>query len=93
MRWSVWAKCVAEDLCLAVEEGAAGALEYEGDEVLGVGAIEIDLLGVTVRDKNGDEEMEDEEAPGVGASEIDALGVTARVGAGAGEGAGAVEMN
>ena len=81
---------------MAVVEGAAGALEDEEDEALGVGAIEIDVLGLTAGDKDGDEEIEEEEegdkedeALGVVAIEIeiDVLGVTA------GTGAGAVEMD
>ena len=77
---------------MAVEEGATGALEdEEGEEAPGVGAIEIDVLGVTVGDKDGDEEIEEKEgdeevegeAPGVGAIEIDVLSLTV----------GAVEMN
>ena len=51
--WNVWAKCVVEELCVAVEEGATGALEdveddEEEDEAPGVGAIEMDVLGLTV---------------------------------------------
>ena len=71
---------------MAVEEGAAGALEEgeeeeieeEGEETPGVGAIEIDVLGLTVGDKDGDEEIEEEgeETPDVGAIEIDVLGLT-----------------
>ena len=85
VRLIVWAKCVVEDLCLGVEGCAVGALEdeEEGDEeeALGVGAIEIDVLGLTVEDEDGDEEIEEEEgdeeeALGVGAIEIDVLGLT-----------------
>ena len=72
---------------MAVEEGATEALEEdeEGDkeEAPGVGAFEIDVLGVTAGDEDGDEEIEEEgddeeedESPGVGAIEIDVLGLT-----------------
>ena len=82
---SVWAKCIVEELCVAVEEGATGALEdeeMEGEEEAPVaGANEIDILGLTAGDEDGDEDIEEEEeegkgdeeeAPGVGA---DAVGV------------------
>ena len=88
VRWIVWATCVVEELCVAVVEGATEALEdveeEEGDKVIeeeeeapGVGAIEIDVRGLTVRDKDGDEVIEEEEeALGVGAIEIDVLDLT-----------------
>ena len=71
---------------MAVEEGATEALEdveEDEDEAPGVGAIEMDVLGLTVGDKDGDEEIKEDEAPGVGAIETDVLGLTV----------GAVEMN
>ena len=46
-----------------MEEGAAGALEKEGEK--------------EIEEEEGDEEVEDE-APGVGAIEIDVLGPTDR---------------
>ena len=45
---------------MAVEEGAAGALgeddeeKEDEEEAPGVGALEIDVLGLTVEDKDGD---------------------------------------
>ena len=57
VRWNVWAKCVVEELCVAVEEGAAGALEdeEEGDEeeAPGVGA---DAVGVEATGADGGED-------------------------------------
>ena len=72
---------------MTVKENATGAVEdveEEGEEASGLGAIEIDVLGLTVADKDGDEDIEEEEgvAPGVGTVEINAVGVTV----------GAVEM-
>ena len=67
--WNVWAKCVVEELCVAVEEGATGALEdveddEEEDEAPGVGSIKVDVLGLTV-----------------GAVEMNRVGVEATAGA------------
>ena len=42
VRWSVWAKCVVEELCMAVEEGATEAsedMEEEEGEVEAPGVV------------------------------------------------------
>ena len=52
MRWSVWAKYVAEELCVAVEEGATEALEDEEEEP----GVEADAVGVEATGAYGGED-------------------------------------
>ena len=60
------------ELCDPVVEDVEGALEMEGEEALGAGAVAVDgVLGVTAGAEEEEEEEEGEEGDGVGAVAVD----------------------